>query len=220
MDKLKTLLGASALLFSSVSQATIIQVDYTGSVTSLGSAIAGDVVDLDDTVQGSFTYDSDLGPTDSLLSFSISLGSSFTANLSGGDSFSVQNDQQNGSATLPADGLGVRGDFTSTSLNGYTSGIMQFGLLKDNVDGQLWNDTLLPDLSDWAKITLADINKPDWHWMDFDLTGTENFWDDQIRWDVDSFTVADISSVPEPSILALVILGLTGIGFTRRKKSV
>ena len=218
MDKLKTLLSVSALLFSSVSQATIIQVDYTGSVTSLGSALSGGVVNLSDSVKGSFTYDSDLGQTDSLLSFSISLGSSFTANLSGNDSFSVQNDQQNGSATLPADGLSVRSDFTSTPLNGYTSGVMQFGLLRDNVDGQLWNDTLLPDLSDWANITLADINKPSWHWMDFGLTGTENFWDGQIRWDVDSFTAADTSSVPEPSMLALVVLGLAGFGFARRKK--
>jgi len=220
MDKLKTLLGASALLFSSVSQGIIIQVDYTGSVTSLGSALTGDVVNLDDSVLGSFTYDSDLGQTDSLLSFSLSLGSSFTANLSGGDSFSVQNDQQNGSATLPADGLIVRGEFTSTPLNSYTSGVMQFGLLRDNVDGQLWNDTLLPDLSDWANITLADINNPDWHWMDFGLTGTENFRDDQIRWDVDSITATNTSSIPEPSILALMVLGLTGIGFTRRRKFV
>ena len=65
MDKLKTLLGVSALLFSSVSQATIIQVDYTGSVTSLGSALSGGVVNLSDSVKGSFTYDSDLGQTDS-----------------------------------------------------------------------------------------------------------------------------------------------------------
>ena len=220
MNKLKMLLGVSALLCGSASQATIIQIDYTGSVTSLGSALAGDVVDLNDTVQASFTYDSDLGSTDSLLSFSISLGSLFTANLSGDESFTVQNDQQNGSATLPADGLIVRSDFTSTPLNGHTSGVMQFGLLRDNVDGQLWDDTLLPDLSDWSNITLADINNPDWHWMDFGLTGTDSFADDQIRWDVDLFTVTDISSVPEPSILALMMLGLTGIGFAKRRKSV
>ena len=222
MDKLKTLLGISVLLFSSASQATIIQVDYTGSVTSLGNALVGDVVNLNDSVQGSFTYDSDLGSTDSLLSFSLSLGSLFTANLSGDYGFNVQNDQQNGSATLPADGFIVRGDFISTPLNGYTSGDMQFGLLRDNVDGQLWNDTLLPDMSDWANITLADINKPDWHWMDFGLPIAEEgaFGDDQIRWDVGSFTVTDASSVPEPSIFALMVLGLTGIVFTRRKASV
>lgn len=217
MNKYKVLLiGVSALLFSSVSQSAIIQVDYQGSVTDLGSLLSGSTVSLNDSVQGSFTYDSDLSTSDSLLSFSISLGNSFTANSTGGSYFNVQNDQQNGSATQPADGFTVGSNFVSTSLNGYTTGGMQFGVLKDNADGQLWNDTLLPDLSDWANISLADINKPGWHWMDFGVLGTANFRDDQIRWDISSFNV---SPVPEPSVLTLMALGLAGIGFFARRKT-
>jgi len=217
MNKYKALLvGASALLFSSASLSAIIQVDYEGSVTDLGSLLSGSTVSLNDSVQGSFTYDSDLSSSDSLLSFSISLGSNFTANSTGSSYFNVQNDQQNGSATQPADGFTVGSGFASTSLNGYTTGGMQFGVLKDNADGQLWSDTLLPDLSDWANISLADINNPDWHWMDFGAPTTGNFRDDQIRWDISSFKV---SPVPEPSTLALMALGLAGIGFFARRKT-
>ncbi len=217
MNKYKVLLiGASALLFSSVSQSAIIQVDYEGSVTDLGSLLSGSTVSLNDSVQGSFTYDSDLSSSDSLLSFSISLGSIFTASSTGSSYFNVQNDQQNGSATQLADGFTVGSGFASTPLNGYTTGSMQFGVLKDNADGQLWNDTLLPDLSDWTNISLADINNPDWHWMDFGVSTTGNFRDDQIRWDISSFNV---SPVPEPSVLALMALGLAGIGFFARRKT-
>ena len=217
MNKYKILLiGASALLFSSVSQSAIIQVDYEGSVTDLGSLLSGSTVSLNDSVQGSFTYDSDLSSSDSLLSFSISLGSIFTANSTASSYFNVQNDQQNGSATQPADGFTVGSGFASTPLNGYTTGSMQFGVLKDNADGQLWNDTLLPDLSDWTNISLADINNPDWHWMDFGVSTTGNFRDDQIRWDISSFNV---SPVPEPSVLTLMALGLAGIGFFARRKT-
>ena len=185
-------------------------------MTDLGSLLSGSTVSLNDSVQGSFTYDSDLSSSDSLLSFSISLGSNFTANSTGSSYFNVQNDQQNGSATQPADGFTVGSGFASTSLNGYTTGGMQFGVLKDNADGQLWSDTLLPDLSDWANISLADINNPDWHWMDFGAPTTGNFRDDQIRWDISSFKV---SPVPEPSTLALMALGLAGIGFFARRKT-
>ena len=215
----RRLLLLLAILFSPLTiNAGIITINYTGSVTSLGYELSGDVVSLGDNVFGSFTYDSDFGSTDSLSAFSISLGGSFTANMNGSsDYFTVQNDQQNGSATLPADGLVVGSGFTSTPLNGYTSGYMQFGLLKNNADGQLWNDTLLPDLADWSNITLADINKPDWHWIDFGLTGTENFWDDQIRWDVSSFTVNE-ASIPEPSSIFLMTAGLFGLGVMSRRR--
>ncbi|HHJ80055.1 MAG TPA: PEP-CTERM sorting domain-containing protein [Candidatus Tenderia electrophaga] len=181
-------------------------------MTDLGTLLTGGSVNLGDTVQGSFTYDSDLGSTDSVSLFSISIGSSFIASLAGNSSFFVTND----SGIPPNDRALLGGDFVSTPLNGNTTGAMQFGLFRNNVDGQLWNDTLLPDLADWTNITLADMNNS-LQWMDFRLAGTTVFSDDQIRWDVRSFSVADVSQVPEPSILALLALGLTCVGFAGRK---
>jgi hypothetical protein len=209
----RPLVGAIALFSSVTSFAQIITVNYAGSVTDLGSMLAGDSVVVGDTVVGSFTYDSNLSATSALSSFSISLGSSFTATASSG-TFNVQNDQQNGSATLPADGLTLGSNFTSTGLNGHTTGYMQFGLRKQNVDGQLWYDTALPDLTDWANISLADLNAPDWHWMDFELT-TSPFWDDQIRWDIDSFSVNPVS---EPTMSILIGMGLVGLSLRKRKQ--
>jgi len=219
MDKFKVLLGAVALLFFSISQAAIIQVDFEGSITDLGGHLQGDVVDLGELVSGSFSYDTaGIG----ISSFSIAIDS-FSANVTDSGFFTVQNDQQNGSATLPADGfvLGAYGSsVTSTELNGYTAGgpggRLQFGIRRENVDGQLWDDLLLPDMTDWANITLADINAPDWHILDFGLS-TNNFWDDQIRWDVSSFTVSDTSSVPEPSTIILLGAGLVGLRLCRRR---
>lgn len=221
MDKLKVLLGATALLFGSISQAAIIQVDFEGSVTALGNQLQGDVVDLNELVLGSFSYDT---AGTGISSFSLTIDS-FSASVTDSGFFTVQNDQQNGSATLPADGfiLGAYGSsVTSSVLNGYTAGgsggRLQFGIRRENILGQLWDDLLLPDMSDWTNITLSDINAPDWRILDFGLT-TTNFWDDQIRWDVDSFTVTDMTSVPEPSAILLMSAGLIGLGLRRRAKN-
>lgn len=205
----------AALLFGSVSQAAVIQVDYTGSVTHLGEWLAGDVVSMGDTVTGSFVYDTDLSPSDTLLGFTMSMGSSFNASLAGDNTwFRVSNDEW---VSNPYDAFNVGTAATSDTLNGYTASTMQFGVGRYNYQGQLWDDTLLPDLSDWANITVADINRFDWRWMDFGVSTSEDHHSvDQIRWDVGSFSVVDVS-VPEPATLALMSIGLAGIGFRRKQ---
>ncbi len=229
MGKVKYTLAILALTTSSLTQADIITVDYSGEVTRIGISLENEFFDSGSVMSGSFTYDSDLGSADTLSAFTISIGDFFTAGMDDVSSyFSVQNDQQNGLATLPADGLVVGSSFTSTSLNGNTSGNMQFGLLRDNIDGQLWDDTFLPDLSDWTSITLADIQNPDWHWMDFGLI-TDNFWEDQIRWEVLEFGVSGTTttpdpdpgtSVPEPSTVVLFGSGLFALGLARRRRHI
>lgn len=219
MDKLRVLLGAVALLFSFISQAAVINVNFEGSVINLGGELQGDVVSLGELVSGSFSYDT---AGTGISSFSIAIDT-FSASVTDSGFFTVQNDQQNGSATLPADGFilgGYGSSVTSSELNGHTAGgsggRLQFGIRKENIIGQLWDDVLLPDMSDWANITLADINAPDWRILDFGLL-TENFWDDQIRWDVSAFTVTDNTSVPEPSTILLMGAGLIGFGLSRRR---
>ncbi len=215
--KKKLLLAAGLLMASGVSHAQIITVNYTGTVTDLGVLLSGDVVSIGDSVVASFSYDTNGGGV--VDTFDIAIGGSFSASLASPGNMNVQNDQQNGSATQPADGLTVgASNTTSSALNGHTNPYYQFGLRRENVLGQLWNDTLPPDLGDWAGVTLADLNAADWHWMDFGLNNppTDPFRDDQIRWDVDSFTV---SAVPVPAAVWLFGSGLLGLlGVSRRKR--
>ncbi len=218
MKKINSIIFTGLLLASAAANSQIITVDYVGNVTAVGSMLTGDGVSIGNGVSGSFSYDTEMNGV--LSAFTISIGG-FSAVMSGAGVLSVQNDQQNGSATLPADGLTVfTGSTTSPALNGYTNPSMQFGLLKENVAGQLWNDTLPPDTADWAGVSIADVNAADWHWMDFGLS-TTHFSDDQIRWNVEAFRVSaqdGVPAVPVPAAVWLFGSGLAGLlGAARRK---
>ncbi len=216
MIKSKLLISTALLAASSFSaQAQVISVSFTGNVTDLGNELTGDGVALGSDVSGSFSYDTNISGI--LLTFDIAIDSGFNVSMTGNGNLTVQNDQQNGSATLPADGMIVSSNASSsTSLNGNSNPFMQFGLRKENVSGQLWNDTLSPDLADWANITLANINAPDWRILDFGLV-TTNFWDDQIRWDVASF---EVNAVPVPAAAWLFGSGLLGLLGVARQKNI
>ena len=211
---IKVVLATASLMVTFPTYAQVITVSFSGSVTDLGALLEGDSVALGSAVNGSFAYDTNT--SGALSFFNIAIGESFSASLNGSGNLSVQNDAQNGWATNAADGLTAFANATSSSLlNGYSNPSMQFGLRKENVLGQLWGDTLPPDLADWANVSLGDIQAPDWHWMDFGLV-TTNSWDDQIRWEVNAFQV---SAVPAPAAVWLFASGLISVfGITRKKR--
>ena len=213
VKKPRLILCTALLLFSFSASAQVITFNYTGEVTDIGSSLTGAGSSVGTAMSGSFSYDTDGGG--SVNSFSTSFANGFNASLGpGGGAINVQNDQMNGSATLPADGFTVlAGSTSSNSLNGYSNPDMQFGILQENAVGQLWDDELPPDLNDWALVTLAAINGPDWRWLDFNIPGVGTF-DDQIRWTVTEYSV---SEVPVPAAIWLFGSALIGfIGFSRR----
>ncbi len=93
MYKSRLLLPAAVLLSSFSANAEIITVNYSGTLTDVGS-LFGAAASVGDAMTGSFSYDS-AGPG-TIDSFTVSFGG-FTANLSGSGSTTVQNDQMNGS---------------------------------------------------------------------------------------------------------------------------
>jgi hypothetical protein len=231
---------AGLLVCYSNAVADQIIIDFTGNVTSVGSAISSDTVFVGDTVNGQIVYDPNstlLGYTYAGEGFDIDIESA-TAGPGGGGgivvfeansyiaAFSTQNDQQNGSATLRADGFIFSGSpGSSDGLNDRYATGWQFGLRRENILGHLWEDTDPPDFSDWAGVTLADINAPDWHWMQLEWDNTsESIFDAQIRWDITSFEATSEApggrdpEIPEPATMALLGLGLAGFAARSRKR--
>lgn len=207
-----------ACLIPFSASAQTITVNYKGKVTDIGSFLVNNDVAVGDDMNGSFSYDTDPSGA-GLISFSNSFGNGFIATMATPNPLFIQDDQQNGSATLPADGFIVRSSSTSNQdWNAFTNPFMQFGLRQENIVGQLWDDILPPDLNDWSLITLEAINAPDWRFLDFNAT-VEHFSDDQIRWAVESFSV---SAVPVPAAAWLFgssLIGLIGISRKSSKKS-
>ncbi len=203
--------------------ADIISVSFTADVSSVGSALSGSLVEVGDQLIGNFSYDTDelgFGGTYAGINFDITIGGDFSVS-SASSTLRVQDNQQNGSATLPADGLTFGGTAgTSDLLNGRTANYWQFGLRKENSAGQLWNDVDQPDLNDWAQVALSDITAPDWHWMQFERNADDqNIFASQIRWEVTGFTASSTSqNVPEPAVTSLLICSVLGmISFIKRK---
>jgi hypothetical protein len=228
---------AGMLLCSSGVFADLITLNFAGEVYAVGDALTGDGVAVNDIVNGQIVYDTSAPPLPGSNAdygvfngglFNISIGSFDVTSVSG--SLRTQNDQQNGSATNPADGLTYQtSPGTSDDLNGRTATSWQFGLRRENLSGQLWPDVAAaPDLADWANVTLADINSASWHWMQFTTDVNDDFFgDSQIRWNITSFNVGSDSAqepggpggpIPEPASLSLLTMGLVGLALRRRRK--
>lgn len=224
MNMLTRVLSAVILLMSTgYVMAAKIYIEYTGTVSSVGWVIANGGIDVGDTFTGVFSYDtlaedsngnSDVGQYDGGF-FSLYFDSGF--HVSSFDPVvQMLNDQQVGPATLPGDSMWV---FANSSIMGdtlYGRDVLgfSFGFRRENVDGHLWQDDFLPDVDDWAAISLEDLNASSWHWMRFEHYVGESFTDTTIRWDINDFTV----NVPEPDTAALFALSLFGLFFSTRNR--
>lgn len=199
-------------LFPALSSAQLVTVDFEGEVTSIDTLLLGDGVNLGTKVTGQFSYT--IGTTDSNVSpdmgiysidsYSISIGSSFNAS-STTQTLRLQNDQMNGSATSPADGLTVGSStgISADTLNGQNLSYFQMGLRNENTAGQLWTNDSLPGMAFWNSLDVNSLTGADWNWLRFD----DNL-NSQLRFELTSVSAGGSNSVPEPSTTALIGVGL------------
>jgi hypothetical protein len=226
MGKIKILIGASAIIllqWATSATATVISVDWTGTVTGSGTPFPG-IVDVGDSITGSWNYDSTafgfLGGISG--DYQTDHDSSFFINgLSG-----VFSNQQMTviNRTSGVDQIDTRKN--SSLLQTYSgdlfSGFTPSGLQVRFTDstGTVFSDLSLPSilnendfdfLNDYGGASTSIAMS----YLKFDIPGSGR---STVSFKIDSFSSNPIS-VPEPSILVLMFTGLFGLGIARRKST-
>lgn len=204
--------------FSNASYAVIIDVDFTGEVNFVDSALAG-TFSVSNFVSGSLSYSTTDTHTSSLTStraiydqalqsFSLTIGS-YMVNATGGNIL-VDNDNQAGSSAPLRDWIIFQGvnAVSGASINGYDPNRLQFALSTET----------LTTLSDLDIPSVADLMNL---WSVNNAAGNINFLAftglNEARFSLSTMN-ANIRSVPEPSTIALFGLAIIGLGLRRTRK--
>ena len=219
--KIKSLiiiLVASTL--STASMAAPFRINFTGSLESLtilgvpGVNNIDSVLTIGDSVTGQIMVDTDNLAPATISSFNLTIGS-YSASASAGSAI-VRNDNMAGSAAPTVDSILIAGsNFTSTPINGFSVDRLQFAVGTENLSVldassvvgpteilALWNDT--------PNYFSGNLN-----FMSF---GNGNS-DETARFALTSVSIEGFTapSIPEPSIIALFLIGLAGFGIRRRR---
>jgi len=209
-----------ALLAAGPAAATLIQVDFTGSVASLPAGLSGDLVEQGDTVIGRFVYDADVADVngedpnrglylDAVQSFSVSMGGTFSVSMTSPTTFAVLNDVPLGP---PRDALLVNAHQSTTQqlegapINGLVPVRMQWGPSTATDLTRVLSDAI-PGVDDLLRFLPGD------GMTNFNFVSFEG--GDDIRWTQDTITA---QVIPEPSTAMLLGLGLAGLAHARRRQ--
>lgn len=200
---MKKILGCLIFsLFVGTANATVIDFEdaytdlgYTGQPTNYYSAdgltIGGNYFGLIDGVSQGDAGNFDLEGTNGPSSLAVNT-ISHTIDLIFGSTINLALD------------LGI--DFGNTSnitINTYLNG----SLVSSSLDA--YTDTLNNGLGTWSTLSWSNIDR-------VTLNATSGWR----AWSIDNLQFDNATSVPEPATLALLGLGLAGIGFSRKKKAV
>ena len=184
------LTGLVFALSASAVKATFITYDFGGAIISNNDGTLFPGKSVGDSYSGSFTLDTDAAKTGDFPAVGSSTYSGTTMALSiEGTSYVVN------SLTVWADNSkvdeGIQLSFGPSGSSGNLS-------LRSSAD--IFADTSIP--------TSLDLSV-------FDEDASVKYF--TAEKDVDAGTITSLSSVPEPTTLALLSLGLAGLGFTRRR---
>lgn len=206
----------SLFLLSAFVQAALIEVAYTGTTTSVGASLTG-TFSVGDSVQGTVVYDtttpqSSASPTiatygAAIQSFDFLIGS-YSGSATG--NVRVYNDE-------PTFGDGAyflgNADVSAAQVGGQDLSRVQL-FLNTNILTTLSNLDL-PSVSDLNQLWANNIAAGNINFIEFTGSG------DDVRYSLSNVTAKIVTGdeeVPAPATLALLGLGLAGIGYGRRKQ--
>jgi len=204
---------AAVFALAAPGQATVIQVDYTGLVASVGSELVGGSITVGDEITGRFVYNTpapnagsgNIGTyQDVVTSFAVSAGG-YDVALVGSTDFRVGNDQA--SIPNPFDSLIVNAmDLSGPLLNGLSPVRLQFGLYSTDLSKVL--STALPEIDGLLRFDVSDGR------TNFNFLTFGGGFERQVRWNFTSFTP---TVIPEPGTALLLGGGLMALSLRARK---
>ena len=204
------------LSLSSSVQAALIEVNYTGTTTSVGASLTG-TFSVGDSVQGTVVYDTTTpqdfaSPTIAAYSAAIQSYDFLIGSYAGSATGTIRT--YNDDPTF-GDGAYFLGntDVSAAQVGGQDLSRVQL-FLNTNVLTTLTNLDL-PSVGDLNQLWANNIAAGNINFIEFSGSG------DDVRYSLNNVTakvITDDEVVPAPATIALISLGLAGIGYKRRKQ--
>ena len=207
---------AGSLAAALPAEALMVQVDFQGTVASVGADVAGTFA-VDDPVSGSVSYDTTVADSNpasdegsylpAVVSFDAMVGS-YAISLTGSGGFNrvlVRDDFNQVGGPVDSFFADVRDNLSGAQVNGLDPFRLQFALSSD--DTSILSSAALPLPAELLGFAASDGGS-NLNFLSFGTGQPHGF----VRWDLTQFT-----AVPEPSTALLLGGGLLVVASLRRR---